>query len=81
MPTTLNSALADLAKTLKAAEDALQTERTQHQLTMRRLEDIEKERRSPFVVPALLKAFVRIADLSHAVGIKTANSNGGGTGR
>lgn len=81
MATGLNKALADLAKMLKAAEDALQTERAQHQLAKRQLEDIEKEHRSPFIVPALLKAFVRIADLSHAVGTTTSNSNGGGTGR
>ncbi|KAF7975128.1 hypothetical protein HWV62_10429 [Athelia sp. TMB] len=69
--------LVNLKAQLKATQEALEAEKGLHQLSKRRLEEIEEECRSPFVVPALLKAFVQIADLSHAATVTTRNGEAG----
>lgn len=58
--------VADLKTRLHASEAQLQAEEKRRQLAEQRLEDVKRECKSPFVVPALLNAFVQIADLSHA---------------
>jgi hypothetical protein len=53
-----------IAERLQVAELSLQTERKGRLKAEQALRDIERECKEPFVVPALLKAFVDISELT-----------------
>jgi hypothetical protein len=51
---------------LQAAQLKLEMERERRAAAEQSLKDVERECRGPFVVPALLKAFIKISELSSA---------------
>ncbi|OAX39327.1 hypothetical protein K503DRAFT_96729 [Rhizopogon vinicolor AM-OR11-026] len=59
--------LNDLQAQLMLVEIELQQEKIQRLRAERTLEEVEKECRSPFVVPALFQAFRKILDVGHGV--------------
>lgn len=70
----LKQSLAQEVEARIAAEEALKTERIQRLRAERLVEDIRKEQASPFVVPALMDAFVKIAQMSDtALGMMELN--------
>lgn len=54
---------------LERLEAELQTERRLRLEAEKSLEDIKKERSAPFIVPALLDAFLALSKLSSKVGV------------
>jgi hypothetical protein len=56
----------DLELQLQAMQLKLEVEQNKRAIAERSLKDVERERKEPFVVPALLKAFIKISQLSSA---------------
>jgi hypothetical protein len=55
----------NVATKLQDAELSLQAERKRRVEAEQALEDIERECKEPFIVPALLKAFINISKLTN----------------
>lgn len=53
----------DLIQRLQAAEDALDSERKKRMIAEGQLVAVEKECKAPFVVPALLRAFLKLSEV------------------
>ena len=51
----------------RTAEDALRAERQRREVAEALAEDVRRERATPFVVPALMGAMLRIAQLSDGI--------------
>jgi hypothetical protein len=51
---------------LQAVHLKLEVERNKRAIAEQSLMDVERERKEPFVVPALLKAFIKISQLCSA---------------
>jgi hypothetical protein len=56
----------DIELQLRAVQLKLELEQDKRAIAERSLKDVERECKEPFVVPALLKAFIKISRLSSA---------------
>ena len=55
----------EFQRRLQESEDALTAELNRRELAERYLEDVQRECKTPFIVPSLLKAFINISKLSY----------------
>ena len=55
---------------LRITEVQLRIEREKRAIAERRLEVIKEERRNPFIVPAVFKAFVEVSQLTNGISTK-----------
>jgi hypothetical protein len=68
----------DVELQLQAVQLKLELEQEKRAAADQLLKDVERERKEPFVVPALLKAFIKISQLSSAA---VGEANKGQPGR
>lgn len=60
----------------KAIEEAYKAEWTERVRVQRLVEDIKREQASPFVVPAIMDAFAKIAQMSDTAMLKMVQDGG-----
>jgi hypothetical protein len=65
------AAPGDMEISLKIVDEKLRIEREKRTIAEQHLEEVERECRNPFIVPAVFKAFVEVSRLTNGMKVTT----------